>query len=123
MMTPIRLGITVASRLPICFNMAGAKMRRVGAAPTRPTGFLHVEGAMPTPSVPPIRPRGQNRRCDEHQHFVRRRRFCPPYASSSSLRERAIIQPAVEPILISSDVLLHRDVHIGLEQRNPRHIG
>src|ERR1044072_8294402 len=44
-------------------------------------------------------------------------------ASRSSLRQRAIIQPAVEPVLIAADVLLHRDVGVGLEQRDARHVG
>jgi hypothetical protein len=40
----------------------------------------------------------------------------------SPLHQRAIIEPAVEPILIARDILLHRDVDEGLVQRNARNI-
>src|SRR5437588_490447 len=45
-----------------------------------------------------------------------------PRSPRSFLHQRPIIEPAVEPILISADVLLHRDVDVGLEQRNARHV-
>src|SRR6266581_1959671 len=38
------------------------------------------------------------------------------------LHQRAIVEPAVEPVLIARDVLLHRDVDIGLIQRDARDI-
>src|ERR1700686_5743593 len=41
----------------------------------------------------------------------------------SSLRERAVIEPAVEPVFVTRDILLHSDVDVGLVQRNARHIG
>src|SRR5688572_6257581 len=40
----------------------------------------------------------------------------------SPLHQCAIIQPPVEPVLIAADVLLHRNVHIGLEDRDARHV-
>src|SRR5216684_2647884 len=39
------------------------------------------------------------------------------------LYQRAVIEPAVEPVLIARDVLLHRDVDEGLIQWNARNIG
>src|SRR5258706_10317275 len=45
-----------------------------------------------------------------------------PFAYSP-LHQRAVIEPAVEPVLIARDVLLHRDVDEGLIQRNARNIG
>src|SRR5262249_23756962 len=51
-----------------------------------------------------------------------RSRFCPPY-DSSPLDQRAVIKPAVEPILISRYVLLHRDIDVGLIERNARNVG
>src|ERR1700686_2301195 len=41
----------------------------------------------------------------------------------SSLRERAVIEPAVEPVFVAGNVLLHRDVDVGLVQRDTRHVG
>src|SRR5882724_4187531 len=38
------------------------------------------------------------------------------------LRKRPVVQPPVEPILVTSDVLLHRDVDVRLEQRNAGHV-
>src|SRR5229473_2179493 len=55
-----------------------------------------------------------------HSHYS-----LPPIRYSPRLRlyQRAVIQPAVEPVLIARDVLLHRDVDVGLVQRNARNIG
>src|SRR5258708_27032473 len=39
------------------------------------------------------------------------------------LHQRAVIEAAVEPVLIARDVLLHRDIDIGLIERNARNIG
>src|ERR1044072_7511204 len=41
----------------------------------------------------------------------------------SPLRQRAIVEPAVEPVLVAADFLLHRDVGVGLEQRDARNVG
>src|SRR5260370_10643926 len=38
------------------------------------------------------------------------------------LHQRAIIEATMEPVLIARDVLLHRDVDVGLIQRNARNI-
>src|ERR1700687_596670 len=45
------------------------------------------------------------------------------YSPLSRLHQRAIVEPAVEPVLIAGDILLHRDIDEGLVQRNPRHLG
>src|SRR3954464_3443309 len=41
----------------------------------------------------------------------------------STLHEGAIIEPAMEPVLITGHVLLHRDVDVGLIQRDARNVG
>src|SRR5580693_8202356 len=41
----------------------------------------------------------------------------------SPLRECAVVEPAVEPVFVTGNVLLHRDVDVGLVQRNARHVG
>src|SRR5262249_57068663 len=48
-----------------------------------------------------------------------------PIIVSMGLRlyERAVVETAVEPVLIARDVLLHRDVDEGLIQRDARHLG
>src|SRR5437588_2032976 len=51
------------------------------------------------------------------------RRFAMTASMRSPLHERAVVEPAMEPVLITADVLLHRDVDVGLEDRDPRHIG
>src|SRR5450755_1635815 len=53
-----------------------------------------------------------------------RQSFVTPYSpfASSPLRQRAIVEPAMEPVLITRDVLLHRDVDVGLIQRDARDI-
>src|SRR5216684_2410946 len=55
-----------------------------------------------------------------HSHYS-----LPPIRYSPRLRlyQRAVIEPAVEPVLIARDVLLHRDVDIGLVERNARDVG
>src|SRR5699024_12400260 len=50
-------------------------------------------------------------------------RSFPTRRSSDLLHQRTIVQPAVEPVLIAGDVLLHRDVDEGLVQRDARHLG
>src|SRR5882724_11567898 len=53
--------------------------------------------------------------------------FATPYSLfaifTSPFRQRAIVEPAVEPVLIARDVLLHRDVGVGLQQRDARDVG
>ena len=44
-------------------------------------------------------------------------------SAPSPLRHRAIIQPAVEPVLVARDVLLHRDVDERLVERDARDVG
>src|SRR5437870_5068715 len=39
-----------------------------------------------------------------------------------SLHERAVIETAVEPVLIAGYALLHRDVHVRLVDGNPRNV-
>src|ERR1043165_530459 len=39
------------------------------------------------------------------------------------LHQRAVVETAVEPVLIARDVLLHRDVDEGLVQRDARDVG
>src|SRR6186997_429664 len=51
------------------------------------------------------------------------RRLRMTMSTRSPLGQRAIIQSPVEPVLIAADVLLHRDVGVGLEQRDARHVG
>src|SRR5271165_2845647 len=41
----------------------------------------------------------------------------------SPLRQRAIIEPPVEPVLIARYVLLHRDIDERLIERDARHVG
>src|ERR1700712_463405 len=50
--------------------------------------------------------------------------FATPYSPSTHLRlhQRAIIEAAVKPVLITRDVLLHRDVDEGLVQRDARDV-
>src|SRR5262245_24837253 len=43
--------------------------------------------------------------------------------ANSPLHERAVVEPAVEPVLIAGDVLLHRDVDEGLVERDARDVG
>src|SRR5450631_554120 len=38
------------------------------------------------------------------------------------LHQRPVIEPAMEPVLVAGDVLLHRDVDIGLVERNARDV-
>src|SRR5881394_18949 len=42
---------------------------------------------------------------------------------SLPLRKCPIVQPPVEPILVTSDILLHRDIDVRLEQRNAGYVG
>src|ERR1700677_2467227 len=44
-------------------------------------------------------------------------------APRSCLYKAAVIEPAMEPILVAADVLLHRDVDIRLIERDARHVG
>src|SRR5262249_61259945 len=39
-----------------------------------------------------------------------------------ALLEGAVVKPAMEPILIAGDVLLHRHVDVGLEDRDAWHV-
>src|SRR3954468_8142589 len=41
----------------------------------------------------------------------------------SRLHQRAIIEPAVEPVLVARNVLLHRDVDVRLIERDARNVG
>src|SRR3984885_14408369 len=41
----------------------------------------------------------------------------------SALDEGAVVEPAVEPILIAGNVLLHGDVDVGLEDRDAGNVG
>src|SRR5581483_12193503 len=43
-----------------------------------------------------------------------------PRARPSRLDERAVVELPVEPVGVARDVLLQRDVEVGLEQRNAR---
>src|SRR4051812_27475412 len=60
---------------------------------------------------------------------IRRRGFLRNLAGMTSslnplpLGKRPIVQPPVEPILVTRDVLLHGDVDVRLEQRDAGHIG
>src|SRR3954468_18161923 len=45
-----------------------------------------------------------------------------PFALSR-LHQRAIIEPAVEPVLVARNVLLHRDVDVRLIERDARNVG
>src|SRR5262245_51429408 len=44
-------------------------------------------------------------------------------SASSPLRECPIVEPPVEPVLVAGDVLLHRDVDVGLVDRDARNVG
>src|SRR3954451_25017041 len=113
--TPIRLGIANISRLPIMVSMrvvpakAGTHNPRrkwLGKASTTPQKREHTAYGSP-PS--------------------RGRRLCvlPSRATQPHLRlhQRAVIQPAVEPVLIAGDVLLHGDVDERLVQRDAGNVG
>src|SRR6476620_2591581 len=60
---------------------------------------------------------------------IRRRGFLRNLAGMTSslnplpLGKRPIVQTPVEPILVTGDILLHRDVDVRLEQRDARHVG
>src|SRR5262249_16740971 len=95
---PIRLGIANISRLPIMLSMARSRAMRMAS------GEWRVEDLRFSLSL-----------------------FATPYSlfaiRHSRLHQRAIVETAVEPVLIARDILLHPDVDEGLVQRDARHLG
>ena len=77
------------------------------------------------------RQRARQQERDDHDPDQRRDRKHQPLADHgqhgaadlTALHQRAIIEAAVEPVLIARDVLLHRDVDEGLIQRDARDVG
>ncbi len=53
--------------------------------------------------------------CDHAKHET--------FLARLTLHKRAVIEPAVEPVLVAGHVLLHCDVRVGLEQRDARDVG
>src|SRR6187401_3526485 len=74
-------------------------------------------------------PRGHSRQCCASRVL----RWVPALAAlvrdttvtigDSPLHQGAVVEAAVEPVLIARDVLLHRDVDVGLAERDARDVG
>src|SRR5258707_9797468 len=145
--TPIKLGIANINRLPIMVSMGRCSLR-IGGASRRycfcslppcggglGRGVSREGGACGYPSRCPLRAsfarldptRGEGMRELGSPHQRAREQHAPvcPDHSAQRLRlhQRAVVEAAVEPVLIARDVLLHRDVYIGLIERNARNIG
>src|SRR5437660_85730 len=108
MTTPIKLGIANISRLPIMVSMRGAPRRAKGARIA--DGEWRMDDCA----------RGLSLFATPYSLFAIRHSI--RHSPHSPLHQRAIVEPAVEPVLISRDVLLHRDVDEGLIQRDAQDI-
>src|SRR5882762_4969782 len=121
--TPIRLGIANISRLPIMVSMAATLPRVVPA-----NAGTHNHRQSLLQKVLTTSPERNSAAYGSPRSRGRRPEMWPLlcahlHALSLRLHQCAIIEPAVEPVLIARDVLLHRDVDEGLIQRNARNIG
>src|SRR6266478_5845677 len=106
--TPIRLGIANISRLPIMVSMVAHSRFEFRVSQREPLSSLPPKG-------------GGNERArllaPTKERATQADSSRPPI-TPLRLHQRAVIEAAVEPVLIARDVLLHRDVDEGLIQRN-----
>src|SRR4029077_414705 len=117
MTTPIRLGITVNSRFPICIIVAASGRWRCAVT-------LHPEPSWPGLTRPSRLSRNSRLLIGIAGSSPAMTRVGGSLAwdGVSTLDEGAVVEPAVEPVLVAGDILLHRDVDVGLEDRDARNV-
>src|SRR6516225_9160403 len=127
----MRLGTAISMRLRTIISMMD--LVQLESFPPHRTTVHGATTTDATSSPPPLAGEGQGGGTPWDRAFpatpspplpLERGREQSEFAGSRSpLHQRTVVEPAVEPVLISRHVLLHRDVDEGLIERDARHVG